>query len=139
MSNYSDQAQAVAAGHLGEPDLLARVLAGIAGESAELGRQIETLGARLTGGDEPPDRLTLAIEMQAFDRLAQNAHALAVIQAQLARFQLLGIGYDVDGIRVAISRMPLPEVRQRLLRAIGIEAAPCVAVEAEDILWMDAS
>ncbi len=71
------------------------------------------------------------VRMQSFDRLMQNAHAQACLLAHIARLLLSGSATDRESLLLAIDGVPLPETRERLRRAVGIERTEYTVTDDE--------
>ena len=97
----------------------ARVLAGIAWECATLANQIADLGATLSTQPTLPEEPVHMIQLQAFDRLTQCAHAQAQIIAHVAREIMISRPSDAGQMLELIDAIPLHDVRMRLREALG--------------------
>jgi len=103
---------------------LTLLLAGIAKECSSIGTAISDVGDELSGAISKNDMTTVMLECQAFDRLAQVAHAQARLIAHIGRMLLEGKFASNDELLSVIEDVPTFDVRQRLRAAIGI--APVV-------------
>ena len=108
--------------------LSTRLLEAIARECCGMAEDIAWLGGQVSGGTAD------SAALQMFDFLAQQAHAHALLAVHVARTKegpsALGDMADVIG------RIPLPEVRARLLAALYGEA-PAAVNDDDTVLWMD--
>lgn len=97
----------------------ARMLAGVAWETAAIGSEISLLGATLSADGVALDDGHRMQHLQAFDRLAQWAHAQAQLVAHLAREILMERPSDVTQMLELVDSIPLYDVRTRLREALG--------------------
>lgn len=111
-----------------------RLLAGVARECARLGSQIEDLGQTLTEGKFGPVEGWVA-QLQQFDRLCQHAHSQARLVTHLVRC-LRGVRpMAQEELRDLIADVPLPDVRERLADAVGLQMQTASAIDNE--MWGD--
>lgn len=116
---------------------MGRALAAIAAECAALGREIEDTGSALSGGTPLADAAARNLQMQAFDRLSQGAHALSQMTAFLARHIYAGEACSLADISDIVDHMPLPDVRKRFKLAVGLAVLSAVPDNDDGDVWFD--
>lgn len=112
---------------------LSRILHGIAGEFSAMGTEIARIGDALS--DSISNSAEHVVQLQAFDRLAQNAHSQARLIAHLARSILVG-EHSASDVLGQIAEIPIPDVRRRLLHALE-DSPPAHAADLEEdpVFW----
>lgn len=110
------------------PGDVSRLLGAIAQECRGLAEEIAGLGGRVSGDARAGNTI---VALQSFDYLAQLADAQAALIARLASGMI-----RADEMTAAITAIPLPHVRARLLSALT--GAPQSAQAGDDEFWWDA-
>jgi len=120
MSNFSSLSH----GELGDAEntLVAVLLEGVAKECAVLAEDIARLGEALSAHGDIAPHVPNITEMQRFDMLSQNAQAQAQIMLNLAMVVSGRETFHIDDARSLIAKIPLWEVRMRLLALSGAAA-----------------
>jgi len=117
MLNFSDDRNSELKAQ--ESTLIAVLLEGVAKECAVLAEEISHLGETLSAHKNIAPHATNIVEMQRFDALSQNARAQAQIMLNLAMVLSGRETFHIDDARSLIAKIPLWEVRMRLLAMSG--------------------
>jgi hypothetical protein len=119
-----------------DPDnAIVRFLEGISRECTELGNDMATLGDFVSGSMVEAASPEVMFQLQAFDRLSQNAHAQARLLARIARFVLEDGEVSLAELSGLADDVPIHDARARLRQAINPLAAP--PPSADDDIWFD--
>jgi len=133
MSNFSEGSNLEL--RQAENALVAILLEGVAKECADLAEQIARLGEKLSAHRDIAPHAPNIVEMQRFDMLSQSAHAQAQIMMNLAMVLSGRETFHMDDARSLISKIPLWEVRMRLLALSG-EVQAAEALDDEEDSWL---